>query len=270
MIVKPVESAGSDGVKLCFSRAEVQEHFQLLMQSERKAGAQGAAILLQEYLKGTEYVVDHVSRDGVHKTTMVWVYQKGPANGAGFVYFGQECIPECPERQELIAYTRSCLDALHITNGPTHAEVMMTETGPCLVEINSRCHGAGGAWMPLAQEMVGYTQVDASVSAFLSAEAFARLPDVPPSFRACGKMVALISYHEGLVAQTRFEQVQELQSCVSLNAHIRDGDFVKPTIDVFTILGFCVLVHSDPAVLARDLDSIRQMEHAGSLFVLTK
>ena len=146
----------------------------------------------------------------------------------------------------------------------------MTETGPCLVEINSRCHGAGGAWMPLAREMVGYTQVDASVSAFLSAESFARLPDVPPSFRACGKMVVLVSYHEGLVAQTRFEQVQELQSCVSLDAHIRDGDFVKPTIDVFTLLGICVLVHSDPAVLARDLDSIRQMEHAGSLFVLTK
>ena len=83
-------------------------------------------------------------------------------------------------------------------------------------------------------------------------------------------MVVLVSYHEGLVAQTRFEQVQELQSCVSLDAHIRDGDFVKPTIDVFTMLGLCVLVHSDPAVLARDLDSIRQMEHAGSLFVLTK
>ena len=144
MIVKPVESAGSDGVKLCFSLAEVRDHFQLLMQSQRFVGAQDAGVLLQEYLQGTEYVVDHVSRDGMHKTTMVWVYQKGPANGAGFVCFGQECIPECPERQELIAYTRSCLEALHITNGPTHTEVMMTETGPCLVEINSRCHGAGG------------------------------------------------------------------------------------------------------------------------------
>ena len=33
---------------------------------------QGAAVLLQEYLQGKEYIVDHVSRDGVHKTTMVW------------------------------------------------------------------------------------------------------------------------------------------------------------------------------------------------------
>lgn len=34
----------------------------------------------------------------------------------------------------------------------------MTETGPCLVEVNSRCHGAAGSWMPLARAMTGYTQ----------------------------------------------------------------------------------------------------------------
>eukprot|EP00434_Breviolum_minutum_P046714 symbB.v1.2.042722.t1/scaffold10833.1/size1476/1 len=35
-----------------------------------------------------------------------------------------------PVAQQLIAYTRGCLDALRITNGATHTEVMMTETGP--------------------------------------------------------------------------------------------------------------------------------------------
>ena len=34
----------------------------------------------------------------------------------------------------------------------------MTETGPCLVEVNSRCHGAAGSWMPLARALTGYTQ----------------------------------------------------------------------------------------------------------------
>lgn len=38
------------------------------------------------------------------------------------------------------------------------AQVMMTETGPCLVEVNSRCHGVAGSWMPLAHAMTGYTQ----------------------------------------------------------------------------------------------------------------
>ena len=30
----------------------------------------------------------------------------------------------------------------------------MTEDGPCLVEVNSRCHGANGAWMPLVQALL--------------------------------------------------------------------------------------------------------------------
>ena len=34
----------------------------------------------------------------------------------------------------------------------------MTETGPCLVEVNLRCHGAGGVWMPVARAFAGYTQ----------------------------------------------------------------------------------------------------------------
>ncbi|CAE7241682.1 ddaF [Symbiodinium natans] len=269
MIVKPVESAGSDGVKLCHSLAEVEEHFQLLMTSQRKCGAQGAAVLLQEYLKGTEYIVDHVSRDGVHKTTMVWVYDRRPANGAGFVCFGQQCVlPDSPVAQELIAYTRGCLDALRITDGATHTEVMMTETGPCLVEVNSRCHGAAGSWMPLARAMTGYTQVDACVDAFLSAEAFERLPDVPPPFLASGQVSMLVSYHEGQVEATQFQKVRELQSVVFLEENLHAGHRVEKTIDVFSLVGMCVLVHSDPVVLASDLDCIRQMEHEGSLFVL--
>ena len=200
IIVKPVESAGSDGVKKCRSLEEAKEHFELLMNSQRKCGAQGAAVLVQEFLKGTEYIVDIVSRNGVHKTTMVWVYDRRAANGGDFVNFGQKCVlADEAVAQTLIAYSKGCLDALKITNGATHTEVMMTADGPCLVEVNSRCHGASGAWMPLAEALTGYTQVGVCVDAFLDATAFDRLPEVPPSpFLKAGEMVSLISYHEGV------------------------------------------------------------------------
>lgn len=32
-------------------------------------------------------------------------------------------------------------------------------TGPCLVEVGSRCHGGEGTWLPTIQECIGYTQV---------------------------------------------------------------------------------------------------------------
>lgn len=49
---------------------------------------QGA--LVMEYLDGTEYAIDTVSRDGVHRVCAIWEYDKRDANGASFVYFGME------------------------------------------------------------------------------------------------------------------------------------------------------------------------------------
>ena len=123
VVVKPVESAGSDGVKLCHSFEEAKEHFNILMNSQQRVGGDGChgAVLCQEFLRGKEYVVDHVSRDGVHKTTMCWVYDKRPANGAAFVYYG--CIPVDAESEDgkiIIPYIRGVLDAMGLKNGPSH------------------------------------------------------------------------------------------------------------------------------------------------------
>ena len=45
---------------------------------------------MMEYLDGTEYVIDTVSRDGVHRVCAIWKYDKRSVNGANFVYFGME------------------------------------------------------------------------------------------------------------------------------------------------------------------------------------
>lgn len=271
IIVKPVESAGSDGVKLCHTPEEAHNHFDLLMSSQRKCGALGAAVLLQEFLRGTEYIVDHVSRGGEHKTTLVWVYDRRPANGGDFVCFGQQCVSaDEPVAQQLIAYTRGVLDALNVTDGATHTEVMMTPTGPCLVEVNSRCHGAAGSWMPLAQAMTGYTQVGACADAFLDAEAFDRLPDVPPSpFLAAGQVVTTVSFQEGHIqAVPGFDQVRSLRSFVSLEENVHVGDQLEKTVDLFGITGMCVLVNSNAEILKSDVAAIREMEVEGSFFRL--
>jgi biotin carboxylase len=156
IVLKPIESAGSDGVKLCHDFQEAKDHFATLMQSQMVNGGQCPAVLCQEFLRGKEYVVDHVSRDGVHKTSMVWVYDKRPANGCPFVYFG--CVPVDADSEVakiLIPYVRGVLDALGIKNGPSHGEVMMTDQGPCLIEMNCRAHGGDGNWRPLCRALTG-------------------------------------------------------------------------------------------------------------------
>jgi len=131
VIVKPVDSAGSDGVKLCRTYEEARAHFLYLMnEHDMVNGGTCQEALCQEFLKGKEYVVDHASRDGVHKTCMLWNYDKRKANGADFVYYGMIPIDsESPEAKLLIPYARGVLDALGVANGPSHGEFILTEDG---------------------------------------------------------------------------------------------------------------------------------------------
>jgi len=271
VVLKPVESAGSDGVKLCHTFDEAKEHFGVLMKSQMVNGGECPAVLCQEFLRGKEYVVDHVSRDGEHKTVMLWVYDKRPVHGSAFVYFG--CLPvdsQSPEAKILIPYVRGVLDAMEIANGPSHCEVMMTQEGPCLVEMNCRAHGGDGNWRPLCVALNGgYSQVEATVDAFLDKREFARLPDKPPSpFKASGQEVILVSYSRGTVRSTPgFDRIKNLPSYVYLETGVKPGSFVDYTVDLFTGIGSVILMHHDEKVLAADVQRIREMERKNQLFV---
>jgi len=67
VVLKPIESSGSDGVKLCYTFQEAKDHFELIMASPMVDGGPNTGVLAQEFLRGKEYIVDHVSRNGIHK-----------------------------------------------------------------------------------------------------------------------------------------------------------------------------------------------------------
>jgi hypothetical protein len=272
-IVKPTESCGSDGVKKCNTIQEAESHFELLMRSQKKAGAQDCAVICQEFLAGQEYVVDHVSRNGKHKAVMVWVYDKRPTNGGEFVYYNMLPVESSePVAQKLIAYTRCVIDALDIKHGPTHAEVMMTSDGtPCLVEMNCRAHGWDGAWVPLERALVGYSQVDAACDCYFDGAAFDALPDEFPSFMAGGQMVELVSHFTGRIeGLPGYEIIRSLPSFsfMEVGSHIAIGQELELTIDLFTCAGAAILCHPSKKQVAEDEATIRQMELDGSLFQL--
>ena len=272
VVVKPVESAGSDGVKLCHSFEEAKEHFHLLMNSQQRVGGSGAhaAVLCQEFLRGKEYAVDHVSLNGIHKTTMCWVYDKRQANGSAFVYFGLQPIDsESEEAKIVIPYIRGVLDAMGIKHGPTHGEVMMTSDGPCLVEMNCRAHGGDGNWVPMVRGLNGgYSQVSATIDAYMDPTRFHALPDKTPSpFKAAGQECCLVSYSEGTVKSTPgYEVIRRLPSFVYLETRTGPGTEVERTTDLFTDIGSVILLHEDPEVVKKDIAFIRYMEEINGFF----
>ena len=270
VIVKPLDSAGSDGVKKCDTYEEAKAHFMLLINDYEKVnGGTCEEVLCQEFLKGKEYIIDHVSRDGVHKTTMVWLYDKRAANGAAFVYFGEIPVDsESEEAKVMIPYVRQVLDILGMPNGPSHGEVIITEDGPCLVEMNCRANGGNGTWQPLCNAIAGYSQVEAAIDGYLDEEKFNKLPDTYPSpFLASGQLVNLVSFSTGTVKATPgFEVLKQLPSFYFLETHVKEGVKVVLTVDLITEIGQAVLMNESKEMLDRDIEIIRQLETNNLLF----
>jgi hypothetical protein len=272
IVLKPTESAGSDGVKLCPNFDEAKDHFHQLMNSQLVNGGDCGQVLCQEFLKGKEYVVDHVSLNGVHKTMMVWVYDKRARNGSAFVYFG--CVPveaDSEEARLIIPYIRKTLDVLGIKNGPSHGEVIITDTGPCLVEMNCRANGGDGAWQPLAKGLTPgghYSQVEVTADAYLNPQQFASYPDKPGPLIGQGVEVILVNYGTGIVKRTPgFDVLKKLPSCIHFESGVKIGSTVEPTVDLITAVGSVIVYHENPAIVKEDLHFIRYLENMNGLFV---
>jgi biotin carboxylase len=177
VIVKPVDSAGSEDVTLCLSWNEVKIAFGNIIGKVNGLGLVNKAVLVQEYLEGTEYVVDCVSRDGEHKVVAIWEYDRRSVNGASFVCYGQRLMqPSEPRFEELIAYQRKVITALGVKHGATHGEVKWCRGEPVLVEVGARCHGLEGFWIPLADRTLGYNQAQVVVDSYVNPEEFAKIP----------------------------------------------------------------------------------------------
>ncbi|KAL7535048.1 hypothetical protein ACHAXR_009051 [Thalassiosira sp. AJA248-18] len=270
VVLKPTDSAGSDGVKLCHNLEEAKEHFHHLFEVEAVNGGFNEEVLCQNFLRGKEYVIDQVSRDGVHKTMMVWVYDKRPANNSAFVYFGMIPVdPNSIEAKILVPYARGVLDVLDVQNGPSHAEVILEPTGPCLVEMNVRAHGGDGNWRSLARGLTGgYSQVEVTVDSYLDKKQFSLVPNLPPSpFKASGQEVILVSFSRGkVIATPGYDVISGLSSFVYMETGIKVGSYVERTVDLLTGIGSVILMHSDQRILDADISTIREMEKNNELF----
>lgn len=265
VILKPIESAGSDGVTLCYSMEDAEKTFEQLMGKVNGLGQINNAILIQEYLDGPEYVVDTMTRDGKHKVIAVWRYDKGPCNGAAFVYFGVNTEAADGIVNDIIDYHFTVLDALGVRNGPGHGEVKYFNGEPVLVEVGARCHGGEGTWIPLADRSFGYNQVEAFLDCYLEPESYeTKYPERPRELKASGCEVKFVSYQTGkLLAVPGLEEIKQMPSFVCATWMVQPGQNIFATVDLFTMPGGATMIHEDSEILQKDLARIRALEHDG-------
>ena len=269
-VVKPVQSAGTDDVFLCSSLAEAETAFKRIFGKRNGLGLINQSALAQEFLAGTEFVVDKVSLDGHHKTCAIWEYDKRECNGSAFVYFGMRLRSSDTEKARvLLDYADKVLDALGILQGPSHMEVMWlkAENRPCLVEVGSRCQGGEGTWLPVAKECIGYQQVEMTLDAYLGGRGI--FNDVPKDFYPMykfGRDVDMVNYRGGIVRSLAGEKkIRALESFRSISWEVKPGNYAPMTIDCFTRPGCVQLVHSSEEQAEADMLVLHDMFKMGLL-----
>ena len=262
VVLKPLHSAGTDCVFICSTPYEIENAFENIIGKTNKLGLKNSEVLVQKYLKGTEYVVNTVSCDGRHMVSDIWQYKKQVLDGVP-IYDAEELLPFQGEIQEkLCSYIFRVLDALNIKYGPAHHEVMMTEEGPILIEMGARL--AGGGLPSVCKVLIGQNQVELTLDAYLNTERFMFYLENGLQIKKHGINVVLISPQDGkLRSLPLVEQVKKLPSYYAIERMVALDTQLYKTKDLFTAPGVIILMHRDREILWRDYEKIREFESDG-------
>lgn len=265
VVIKPLESAGADGVCICHDLAACERAFKSLLGSRNKLNIENCKVLFQEYLAGTEYVVNMVSLGGRQLVTEVVQYTKRVLDTGSVVYdIDQLLDATAAPYADLVAYTRKVVTSLGIRNGPSHAEVMYTEEGPKLVEIAARTDGILRDGVSAQTTRLG--QIDAFALSITQPLEFEQLLASHTDYvlHKHTYNVCLISHSEGVFSKDAFvQQLQGLGSFFEAVFYVANGQRIARTRDVFSQPGTVYLVHPDLRQIEADYARIREMEQAG-------
>jgi L-amino acid ligase len=267
-VVKPVDSAGSEGVSICYDADEVRDAFRRIHKTTTLFGAPIEQVLVQEYLKGSQYVVNAVSVASRHRITEMWKEDRLVVRGVGNLYDKEVMVPfEGAEQTQLRAYTKQALDVLGIRNGASHTEVMYTGEGPVLIETGARMQG--GIVSTAVTKVLNDSHMTMTLKSYLDPAAFLEQIDAPYRMNASSMVVNLISPRAGTVKENNCEQLMAtLPSFYLVARSPQVGTQVQKTVDLLTKTGHIYLMHEDPGQLEKDYQQIRAWEREERLIVL--
>ncbi|MDH3281015.1 MAG: ATP-grasp domain-containing protein [Gammaproteobacteria bacterium] len=257
IVVKPRMSTASDSVHLCHSAANAVHAFECIMNTRNVLGLDNGAVLAQEFLDGTEYIIDTVSCQGQHRVAALWRGERSSLSEGEIGYDSIVLLPaEGPLQTELVAFAFAALDALGIEHGPAHTELMWRDDGVAFVETGARLNG--GKIPVITRACCGAGQVELTVESIVDPEGFQSRRRQRYQLSRHGALAFLVPPVKG-----KLTDVPRLADIRALPSHSESHIRPRPHEPVPRIVGWVSLIHDDPAVVARDLARIRQLEVDG-------
>lgn len=259
VILKPLDSAGTNGVFVCQNQDEVRRSFSAIMGQVNNMGSTNQEVLVQSFLKGEEYIVNCVSLAGKHYVSDIWLTHKKFITGHSFIYDYEELLSfHGSIQKQLVQYVFLVLDALDIKFGASHTELKMTDAGPILIETGARI---SGALNPQANNIsLQCNQIELAVDAYVDPILFKIKTATSYKLFKPHLHIFLTADREGIVTDLAcFDLIRRLPSVHEINLKIKIGSRLKKTIDLSSSPGMIDLVHQDINIIKRDYKIIQHV-----------
>ncbi len=265
LVVKPLNSAGGDGVAICYNLTELAAAYSAIMsEAVNMLLLPNTEVLLQHYIAGEEFVVNTVSKNGRHVLCEIWKYKRFKS-ATGYIYDSASLCEYCPEqRQSLITYAYQVADSLGIRFGAMHAEIILNEGNPILVEAAARVMGGNLPMVLLSGCLKGRNQSTMNLLSYAQPEKFDALASQPYQLAKHMTAVFLVAHQSGILNSINYLlEIKALPSFQGIKLRIKPGDAVVATVNYETSPGMLYLAHENADVLERDIKIIREYEKNG-------
>lgn len=259
VVIKPLGDGSSINVFCCEDSASARELVASTLYQRNSMGQEIRHLVVQECLRGTEYIVNSVSCLGQHHITDVWKYRKHYIPDGGIIATEVRLIAP-DEFPDVIDYTRQALTVLQIETGAAHSEVMRDEEYSTLIETGARLMG-GDITRSIWRDLLTTVPAVALVNCYCAPETVSQMSfEVKKYF--CIVLIPVLSagkithLHDESWLRTKLPTLYDYQTLVN------EGEVVSVTRnDVGPYNGVVRLMSCSNADLDRDLAWLKTSEH---------
>ncbi|EMF0554452.1 ATP-grasp domain-containing protein [Enterococcus faecium] len=190
IIVKPADNSGSRGI----FKLESGEDIELIQAAYKysKEFSRNGDVVVEEWMEGPEVSVETLTIDGT--CHVIQITDKITTGSPHFVEMGHtqptRLSDSTSEQIKIVA--KSANKALGITNGPSHTEIIVTKSGPKIVELGARL-GGDCITTHLVTLSTGVNMVECCIRIALGEK-----PDITPKF-AKGSAIRYFKQTAGVI-----------------------------------------------------------------------
>lgn len=227
-VLKSSRGTGSSQVQLCSNELELCATYPIIME---KAHLTSGVVLLEEFLRGPLFSVESITSKG--KTHILGITDRllGPLPHFVEISYSFPVQLDSKTEEEIHKIVIKLIEAIGVENGITHTELILTNQGPSIVEINPRL--GGGMLGPMISESYGFDIYEQIIKL-----AFGMEPHVPKDPIGGASTYIIYPNKVGVLEEVNEDIAKTYPGVRDIVISSKSGDYVKPPQDFQGDIGY--------------------------------